>query len=111
MKKNKHPAINELYDIIKLEDWSTFCPEKTRLEKLDRWVRNWIDNVEYKQTITDTKYLSSEYMDIIKTHLTENLAEELAENCVVFQTEKKEVRANLIALRKKGKKDGTKFNS
>ena len=69
-----------------------------------------MDDVEYTQSVVDEKYLTSEYMDLIKCKLTESLAEELTENCVVYTIKEKSVNAKMIALRRKGKKYGTESN-
>ena len=101
-----HPAIKALYDIIKTEDWTTFQPEKTRKEQLDRWVKNWVVDVEYSQAVVSTGYLTSEYNDIIRYKLTQSMAEELAEECTIFKTEDKNISAKMCAFRRKEKSRG-----
>lgn len=104
--KSKHPAIKELYDIIKVEDWSSFNPEKTRQELLERWERSWIVDVEFSQAVVNTNYLTSEYNDIIKLKLAQSLAEDLSESCTLYKTENKKVTAQMCALRRKEKVRG-----
>lgn len=101
--KTNHPAIKALYAIIKTEDWSSFCPEKTREEELDKWIKAWIVDVEFSQSVVSTNYLSSEYNDIIKTKLAQSLAEDLSESCTIYKTENKKISAAMCALRRKEK--------
>lgn len=106
MKPNLHPAIKQLYEIIKMEDWSTFCPERKRQEELDRWTREWIAEVEYSQSVVSTDYLTSEYNDIIKIKLAQSLAEDLAEDCTIYTTNNKNISAKICAFRRKEKVRG-----
>lgn len=99
----QHPAIKELYSIINEEDWSSFCPEKVRKEKLDKWIKSWIVDVEFSQSVVSTNYLTSEYNDIIKYKLTQSLSEDLAETCTIFKTEDKQITAKISAIRRKEK--------
>lgn len=99
----KHPAIKALYDIIKIEDWSNFCPERTREEALKKWERAWIVDVEFTQSVVSTKYLTAEYNDVIKYKLSQSLGDELAETCTIFNTKDKQISANMCALRRKEK--------
>jgi hypothetical protein len=103
MKAKLHPAVKQLYKIIQTEDWSSFCPEKKREEELDRWVREWIVDVEFSQDVVSTNYLSSEYDDIIKYKLAQSMAEDIAEECTTFTTEKKKISASMCAIRRKEK--------
>jgi hypothetical protein len=97
-----HPAIKELYTIINIEDWSTFNPEKTRKEELDKWVKTWVVDVEFTQAVVNTDYLTSEYNDIIRLKLAQSLAEDLAETCTIYKTEDKKISAKMCAIRRKG---------
>lgn len=100
---NKHDALTELRNIIKLPDWAPHCPEKLRVEQLEDWINRWIVQVEFTQAIVNTKYLNSEYSDIIKLKLAQSLAEDIAENCTTYSTQDKKITANLCALRRKEK--------
>lgn len=99
----KHEALTELRNILKLPDWSSFCPEKLREQQLEDWIKRWITNAEFTQAVVNTKYLDSEYSDIIKTKLAQSLAEDLAENCVTYKTADKKITASMIAFRRKEK--------
>lgn len=99
----KHPAIKELYEIIKKKDWTEFCPEKDREVLLNAWVAKWLTTVEADQLIMDKKFLTSEYSDVIKERLAQNLAESLTEECVSFTIKDRKIEANLIGLRRKEK--------
>lgn len=105
MNNNNHPAIIELYTIIKEEDWSSFCPEKRRQEMLEKWVRNWIIDVQFSQAVVSTNYLTSEYNDIIRLKLAQSLAEELAEDCTLYSSEDTKITAKMCAIRRRAKKD------
>lgn len=101
--KSKHPAIKELYDIMKIEDWSSFCPEKTRKELLEKWERAWIVDVEFSQSVVSTNYLTSDYNDLIRMKLAQSLAEDLSETCTTYKTEDKKITAQMCAIRRKEK--------
>ena len=104
--KSKHPAIKALYDIIKIEDWNVFCPERSRKEALEKWEKAWLIDVEFSQAVVSTKYLTSEYDDLIKIKLAQSLAEDLAENCTSFSTADKKISAQISAFRRKEKTRG-----
>lgn len=99
----KHPAIEQLIEIMKTPDWSTFCPERNRMELLNNWEKRWLVDVTYSQSVVSTKYLTSEYDDIIKLQLTQKLAEDLAEDCTIFSKESKNISAKMCAFRRKEK--------
>jgi hypothetical protein len=101
----KHPALKELYEIIKKEDWTSFCPEKTRAELLEKWEQKWITSVESEQLVMDKKYLTSEFSDMVKERLAQNLAESLAEECVTFTITDRKVKAQLFGIRRKEKNE------
>lgn len=99
----KHEALKELLAIIKLPDWSEFCPEKVREEQLKAWIDRWIVDVEFSQSVVDSKYLTSEFNDIIKMKLAQSAAEDLAENCMSYKVEKKKITGAMMAFRRKSK--------
>lgn len=100
----KHPAIKDLYNILKTKDWTSFCPEKNREELLNKWVDQWVMEVEQSQLVVDKKYLDSEHLDIVKYKLGEHLGQSLAEECVQFKTEERKISGHMVALRRKEKK-------
>lgn len=99
----QHPAIKELYRLIRTPDWSNFYPEKDRQALLDQWVEKWIVDVKFSQSVVSTDYLTSEYNDIIRYKLAESLAQDLAEECTLYKTENKNISAELCAFRRKEK--------
>lgn len=99
----KHQALIELRAILKLPDWAPFCPEKLREEQLDNWISRWIIELEHSQSIVSTKYLDSEYSDLIKLKLAQAQAEDLAEDCISFSTADKKITASMCAIRRRGK--------
>jgi hypothetical protein len=99
----KHDALKELKAIIKLPDWNEFCREKTREEQLNAWIERWIAPVEFSQDVVDSKYLTSEYNDIIKIKLAQSMAEDIAETCVSYSTQKKKITGTMLAFRRKSK--------
>lgn len=96
----KHPAVKELYELIKERDWTEFCPERVRAEALDMWVAKWLIEVEQSQLVVDSKYLDSESMDFVKYRMGQVLGEALTEECVTFKTEKKRVSAKMVGIRR-----------
>lgn len=99
----KHPALKELYNILKIKDWTDFCPEKDREEKLKAWEEKWIVEVEQSQSVVNPKYLTSEYNDEIKYKMAQTLAEVLAEECTSYVTEKNKITAKMLSIRRKEK--------
>ena len=98
-----HDALNELRNILKTRDWTEFCPERERARKFEQWCTRWITEVEFAQSVVSTKYLDSEYNDIIKTKLAQSLAEELTEDCISFKTQDKKITATMSAMRRRAK--------
>lgn len=96
----KHPAIKELYTIIKTPDWTSFCPEKTREEMLNAWIATWMIQVEQSQSVVNPKYLDSEHADFIKYRMGQILGEALTEECVKFETDKKQIKASMVGLKR-----------
>jgi hypothetical protein len=100
----KHPAIKELYNILKVQDWTSFCPEKERQALLDKWLDKWVVELEQSQSVVNKKYLDSEHLDLVKYKLGEQLGQSLAEECVTYNIEEKNISGQMIALRRKEKK-------
>lgn len=96
-----HDALDQLRSLIKLPDWTEFCPEKLREELLEDWIKRWITEVEFTQAVVSTKYLDSEYSDVIKIKLAQSLAEDLTEDCIGFKTQDRRITASLCAFRRK----------
>lgn len=101
--KPLHPALKELYDIIKEPDWTDFARDARRKEMLDKWRKAWVTEVEFSQSVVDTNYLNSEYNDLIKYKLAQSLSEDLAETCTIFTTDKKKISAKVCAFRRQAK--------
>lgn len=100
---NIHPAIKELYKLIQKKDWSEFYPEKTRQQILEMWIEKWIVPVEFSQSVIDTKYLTSEFDDIIKTKLGQGITDELMNDCITYNTKDREITGTCVALRREKK--------
>lgn len=96
-------CLKELRNLVKVPDWSTSSPEKLRAELLEEWINRWFVEVEFSQSVIDTKYLDSEYSDIIKLKLAQSLAEDIAETCATYKTQDKRITASMCAIRRKGK--------
>lgn len=94
----KHVCVRELKDLVKVPD------DKLRTELLEEWMRRWLMEVEFFQDVVDSKYLTSEYSDLIKTKLAQNIAEDLVESCVEYKTQKRRVSGYMLACRRKAKK-------
>lgn len=101
--KPQHPSIKELFAIVAIEDWTSFDPAKTRREALEKWARSWVIDVEFSQSVVSADYLTSEYMDLIKVKLSQELAEDLSEDCTIYSTEDRKVSAQMCAFRRQAK--------
>ena len=99
----RHPAIKELFEIIKTQDWTSFCPERDRQVLLEKWEQKWVSIVETEQLIMDKKYLTSEFSDIIKERMAQNLAEQLTEESVTYTITDKKIKAQMLGIRRKEK--------
>lgn len=98
-----HEALIELRAILKLPDWTPFCPEKLREEQLESWILRWIVDVEFTQAVVSTKFLDSEFSDVIKLKLAQSSAEDLAEDCMSYTIADKKITASMCAFRRKEK--------
>lgn len=99
----KHPALEELYEILKEKDWTPFCPERNREKLLNEWVDKWVVDLERSQAVVNPKKLTSEASDTIRVYMAQVLAEALAEECTIYKVEEKRIDASLVALRRKAK--------
>lgn len=96
----KHPALDELYKLMKERDWTEFCPEKTREELLSAWIDKWLIEVEQSQCVVDAKYLDSESTDFVKYRMGQVLGEALTEECVTFTTNARKITAKMVGLKR-----------
>ena len=96
----KHPALDELNKIMKIKDWTDFCPEKDRQAALDSWLEKWLIEVEQSQLVVNSKLLNSEDTDFVKYRMGQVLGESLTEECVTFKTTAQRISGHLIGLRR-----------
>jgi hypothetical protein len=96
----KHQALDELYKIMQLKDWTDFCPEKNREESLQQWIAKWLIEVEQSQLVVDSKYLNSEASDFVKYRMGQVLGEALTEECVTFKVDNRKISGKLVGLRR-----------
>lgn len=96
----KHPALDELRKIMKIEDWTNFCPEKDRMIALQEWTDKWLLEIEQSQLVVDPKYLSSEHTDFVKYRMGQVLGEALTEECITFTSAARKISGHLIGLRR-----------
>ena len=61
-------ALKELRQIIKMRDQKAFLPTKIREEALEDWIRRWVVETSYSQSILNPKALTSEMEDMLKEH-------------------------------------------
>ncbi len=94
-------ALKELRDIIKMRDQKAFLPTKIREEALEEWIRRWIVEANYSQSILNPKALSSDMEDMLKEHVTRQLVETLTEDVTLFKRENKSLSAEMVAIRRK----------
>ena len=94
-------ALKELRQIIKMRDQKAFLPTKIREEALEEWIRRWIVETSYSQSILNPKALTSEMEDMLKEHVTRQLVETLTEEVASFKRENKSLSAEMVAIRRK----------
>ena len=98
----KHRALKQLQEIIRLRDWTEYCPEQKREEALTKWIEDWIIEVEQSQSVVDSKHLNSDMSDFVKYRMGQVLGESLTEECVKFTIEKNKITATMLGI-KRGK--------
>lgn len=98
----KHKAIKELRELLRIKDWTEFCPEKDREDALNLWIDKWLIEVDQSQFVVDSKYLDSEHVDFVKYRMGQILGDALTEECVSYTIDKKKISATMVGL-KRGK--------
>lgn len=93
-------AIKELYNIIKVKDWTSFNPEKDRAALLDKWVDKWILTIEQRQSVINYKRLPLEHQEAIKYRLAQELHEQVAEKSTEYLSDNLGISANLTVIKR-----------
>jgi hypothetical protein len=94
-------AMKELMSLVSNNKEISLTARTKLLEALDIWRYEWVDVIEAKTLVTDTKYLDSEYRDILLYNLGENLSETIIEDCAEITINKKNIEAKGLIIRKK----------
>jgi len=92
MKRTK--PIRELFRIIELTS------ELERHNALKGWIKDWLQEVEATQSVTHRKYLSSEFEDVLKLKLVENIVLDLSEVAVSYDLDKNNINAKMMVVRR-----------
>lgn len=93
-------AIKELYNIIKVKDWTNFAPERDRAVLLDKWVEKWVLTIEQRQSVINYKKLPLEHQEAIKYRLAQELHEQVAEKSTEYTTDNLGISANLTVIKR-----------
>lgn len=94
-------AVKELQDIIQIRDDKGFKYAKSREEQLSDWLYRWVETVDAQQLVINPKHLDSEYTDLIKYRLTENMLEDVTEVGCQYNTTKNSMEASISVIRRK----------
>ena len=92
MRRTK--PIKELFRIIEIKS------ELERYNALKDWIDSWIEEVEAEQAVTSRKYLTSEFEDVLKLKLVENIALDLSEAAVKYKLDDNNIHAKIMVLRR-----------
>ena len=96
----RHPAIKELYDLLKVRDWTEFCPERDRQVLLETWLDKWIVELSQSESVINPKRLNLAELDDKKYILGCRISESLTEDCTDFKIEKNQISAHVVGLRR-----------
>lgn len=98
-------CIKELKAIIEIKDDPQWQYSKSRNKALNQWLDKWLAEIEVSQLVMNTKYMTSEFQDVIKEQLARNCQEQLAEEVIEYTTTNNKVQSKMLALRKKPRSD------
>lgn len=93
-------CLKELYNIMKIQDWTSFNPEKDRVEALNKWISKWIVSVDQSQIVLNFNKLPVEHRDLVKYKLASDIAEHLAETCIEYKSEEHRINGTMMGLRR-----------
>lgn len=94
-------AVKELQEIIQIRDDKSFKYAKSREEQLLEWLYKWVETVDHQQLVLNPKHLDSEYTDLIKYKLTQNMLEDVSEAGVEYSTTQNSLKASISVFRRK----------
>lgn len=75
-----------------------------RVILMNDWWNSWILEIEQNQLVLDSRYLSSEFHDMLKTRLSEKMLEIITEDCVNYDVSTTNITSTLIAIRRRKKR-------
>lgn len=92
-------CIKELYKVVNIEGLDRKFGTEARVKALEEWIRDWIVDMEYSQSILK-KNLTMDDMDFIKYHCAKEIGERIMDDCVKLDIDKNEVKLRLLALKR-----------
>lgn len=87
--------------IIEMRDDKQWKYSESRKRAINKWLDTWLAEIEVSQLVMNTKYMTSEFQDVIKEQLARNCQEQLAEEVIEYTTTSNKVQSKMLALRKK----------
>jgi hypothetical protein len=96
----RHKAIKELFDLIKIEDWTSFAPEAKRKTALEAWLDKWVLEASDRQLVINYKRLPLEHQELVKSKLAQNLAEQAMEQSVAFKAEDHAINGSMLVIKR-----------
>lgn len=94
IKLEKHPAIKELLEIVRLRS------ELERHARVIQWKNKWIEEVENRQLVLNKKKLSSEDHDMICEHIVkQGIDQIIEEKLVAFDINDRYYASKMVVLR------------
>lgn len=98
-------ALKELRKIIEIPDQKHWNYVEIRQNALEEWIKTWIVELDYEQSVLNQKYLSSDFEDFLKEHVAKKLIDKAMEDAVSIKKEKTKLKGSMVCLRRKAKKE------
>lgn len=98
-------ALEDLRKIIEIPDQKHWNYVEMRQSALEDWIKTWIIEIEYEQSVLNQRYLSSDFEDFLKEHIGKSLVEQVLEDAVEITKKNTMLKGNLVCLRRKAKKE------
>lgn len=92
-------CIEELYSIIRIEGINHKDGLSARQKALERWINDWIVDVEINQSIIKNK-LNSEELDYLKYHAAKVASEELMKDCINVNLNKNNINIRVRSIKR-----------
>jgi hypothetical protein len=94
-------ALKELKSIVTDNPKIPLELRQELMNQIDSWVYDWVSVLEGKTLVANTKYMDSEFRDVLLYNLGQNLSEQIIEDCTVITEKPNGIEAKGLIIRKK----------